>query len=117
MRSFGPARLSYLKSDVNRSFSEPGWPEVPPSSQRKLWVEYVRNLYDIMDRCEKNIPDLKLHRAQTGAGASIWAFCSASTKSGLRTIRKHLTVCASRRVSPKPTPRGDFDGTVVVLES
>ena len=32
----------FLKWDMNRSFSEPGWPAVAPAEQQKLWVQYVR---------------------------------------------------------------------------
>ncbi len=42
--------IRYFKWDMNRTFSEPGWPEVPVAEQRELWVKYVRNLYEIMDR-------------------------------------------------------------------
>ena len=42
--------IRYFKWDMNRSFSEPGWPEAGAADQRKLWVQYVRNLYEIIDR-------------------------------------------------------------------
>ena len=42
--------IRYFKWDMNRSFSEPGWPEVAATEQRKIWVQYVRNIYEIIDR-------------------------------------------------------------------
>ncbi len=42
--------IRYFKWDMNRTFSEPGWPEAAPDEQKELWVRYVWNLYDIMAR-------------------------------------------------------------------
>lgn len=60
--------IRYFKWDMNRSFSEPGWPEVTPSDQRKLWVEYVRNLYDILDRLRAKHPQLEIEGCSGGGG-------------------------------------------------
>ena len=38
---------------MNRSFSEPGWPDAVPPDQRKLWVQYHQNLYEILDRLRR----------------------------------------------------------------
>jgi alpha-galactosidase len=61
-------KIRYFKWDMNRSFSEPGWPEVPPAEQRKLWVEYVRNLYEIMDRLRAKHPTLEIESCSGGGG-------------------------------------------------
>lgn len=60
--------IRYFKWDMNRSFSEPGWPEVTPLDQRKLWVEYVRNLYDILDRLRARHPQLEIEGCSGGGG-------------------------------------------------
>jgi alpha-galactosidase len=60
--------IRYFKWDMNRSVSEPGWPELGPSDQRKLWVEYVRNLYDIMDRLRAKHPKLEIESCSGGGG-------------------------------------------------
>jgi len=60
--------IRYFKWDMNRSFSEPGWPEAAPADQRKLWVEYVRNLYDIMDRLRAKHPKLEIESCSGGGG-------------------------------------------------
>jgi len=40
--------IRYFKWDMNRTFSEPGWPEVAPADQRKLWCGVTfRNLYEM----------------------------------------------------------------------
>src|ERR1035441_2958874 len=53
---------------MNRTFSEPGWPEVAPADQRKLWVEYVRNLYEIIDRLRARHPQLEIESCSGGGG-------------------------------------------------
>ena len=60
--------IRYFKWDMNRAFSEPGWPEAEPGDQRKLWVEYVRNLYDILDRLRARHPDLEIESCSGGGG-------------------------------------------------
>ena len=60
--------VRYFKWDMNRSFSEPGWPELAPSEQRKLWVQYDRNLYEILDRLRAKHPKLEIESCSGGGG-------------------------------------------------
>ena len=60
--------VRYFKWDMNRSFSEPGWPEVAPGEQRKLWVQYTRNLYEIIDRLRAKHPKLEIESCSGGGG-------------------------------------------------
>jgi len=60
--------VRYFKWDMNRSFSEPGWPEVAPAEQRKLWVQFDRNLYDVMDRLRARHPKLEIESCSGGGG-------------------------------------------------
>src|ERR1019366_5284531 len=60
--------IRYFKWDMNRSFSEPGWPEAAPADQRKLWVQYVLNLYDILDRLRAKHPNLEIESCSGGGG-------------------------------------------------
>lgn len=60
--------VRYFKWDMNRTFSEPGWPEQAPADQRKLWVKYVLNLYDIMDRLRTKHPNLEIESCSGGGG-------------------------------------------------
>jgi alpha-galactosidase len=53
---------------MNRSFSEPGWPEAEPADEQKLWVEYVRNLYQIIDRLRARHPKLEIESCSGGGG-------------------------------------------------
>jgi alpha-galactosidase len=60
--------IRYFKWDMNRSFSEPGWPEEAPTAERKLWVQYVRNLYEIFDRLRAKHPKLEIESCSGGGG-------------------------------------------------
>jgi len=60
--------IRYFKWDMNRSFSEPGWPELAPAEQRKLWVQYDRNLYEILDRLRARHPKLEIESCSGGGG-------------------------------------------------
>ena len=60
--------IRYFKWDMNRTFSEPGWPEVAPDEQQKLWVKYVWNLYGIMARLRAKHPNLEIESCSGGGG-------------------------------------------------
>jgi alpha-galactosidase len=60
--------IRYFKWDMNRSFSEPGWPEAGPADERKLWVAYVLNLYDVIDRLRAKHPKLEIESCSGGGG-------------------------------------------------
>jgi alpha-galactosidase len=61
-------KIRYFKWDMNRTFSEPGWPEQAPSDERKLWVKYVVNLYEIIDRLRAKHPNLEIESCSGGGG-------------------------------------------------
>jgi alpha-galactosidase len=60
--------IRYFKWDMNRPFSEPGWPEAGPANERKIWVEYVRNYYEILDRLRARHPNLEIEDCSGGGG-------------------------------------------------
>ena len=60
--------IKFVKWDMNRHFGEPGWPGVPVADQKEIWVKYVRNVYDIMDRLRKNHPGLEIESCSGGGG-------------------------------------------------
>jgi alpha-galactosidase len=62
--------IALLKWDYNRNWSEPGWPEVPLADQKKIWVRYVQNLYDILDRLRSKHPRLEIEGC-SGGGARV----------------------------------------------
>jgi alpha-galactosidase len=62
--------IGLLKWDYNRNWSEPGWPESPFADQKKIWVRYVQNLYDIIDRLRSKHPRLEIEGC-SGGGARV----------------------------------------------
>jgi alpha-galactosidase len=60
--------IRFLKWDMNRSLSEPGWPELPPAEQKKMWVRYVSNLYEVIDRLRAKHPNLEIESCSGGGG-------------------------------------------------
>jgi len=72
--------IRYFKWDMNRSFSEPGWASATPiaglktgatpDDQKKVWVEYVRNYYDILEKLRAKHPKLEIESC-SGGGARI----------------------------------------------
>jgi alpha-galactosidase len=60
--------IKFIKWDMNRHFSEPGWPELPVSEQKEIWVKYVQNVYDIMDRLRAKHPGLEIESCSGGGG-------------------------------------------------
>jgi alpha-galactosidase len=60
--------IKFIKWDMNRHFSEPGWPEVPIPEQKEVWVKYVQNVYWIMDRLRAKHPGLEIESCSGGGG-------------------------------------------------
>jgi alpha-galactosidase len=61
-------KISFLKWDYNRNFTEPGWPEVPVDQQKKIWVKFTQNYYEIIDRLRKKHPGLEIESCASGGG-------------------------------------------------
>jgi alpha-galactosidase len=62
--------IALLKWDYNRNWSDPGWPEAPLAEQKKIWVRYIQNLYDIIDRLRSKHPRLEIEGC-SGGGARV----------------------------------------------
>jgi alpha-galactosidase len=61
--------IAFLKWDMNRHFSEPGWPERGPDDrQKQIWVSYTRNVYEIIDRLRAKHPGLAIESCSGGGG-------------------------------------------------
>lgn len=60
--------IKFIKWDMNRHFSEPGWPEAPLAEQKEIWIRYVLNLYNIMDRLRAKHPGLEIESCSGGGG-------------------------------------------------
>jgi len=61
--------IDFLKWDMNRTFSEAGWPEHgADGTADRLWIDYVRNVYGIFDRLRADHPDLRIEGCSGGGG-------------------------------------------------
>jgi alpha-galactosidase len=61
--------IDFLKWDMNRSFSEAGWPEHGSDGQAdRLWIDHVRNVYAIIDRLRADHPNLRIEACSGGGG-------------------------------------------------
>jgi alpha-galactosidase len=59
--------IRFLKWDMNRHFAEPGWPAAG-ENQKKVWVEYVRAVYSVMDRLRAKHAGVEIESCSGGGG-------------------------------------------------
>ncbi|MGK3201859.1 alpha-galactosidase [Amycolatopsis sp. MEPSY49] len=65
-RLVGDHGVDFLKWDMNRPFSEAGWPgDADPD---RLWVEHTRAVYALMDRLRADHPGLRIEACSGGGG-------------------------------------------------
>ena len=60
--------IAFLKWDYNRNWSEPGWDQVPPDEQKRVYVEFIRNLYSILAELRKKHPKVEIESCSGGGG-------------------------------------------------
>ena len=60
--------IAFLKWDYNRNWSEPGWDQLPPDEQKRVYVEFTRNLYAILAELKKRHPKVELESCSGGGG-------------------------------------------------
>jgi alpha-galactosidase len=63
-------RIEFVKWDMNRSFSEPGWPAAfqAGDSPERAWTDYVRNLYAVFDALRATHPGVEFESCASGGG-------------------------------------------------
>ncbi|MFE7648485.1 alpha-galactosidase [Streptomyces phaeoluteigriseus] len=66
-RLVGDHAVDFLKWDMNRAFSEAGWPGADQGDDR-LWSAYVTNLYGVLDRLRADHPGLRIETCSGGGG-------------------------------------------------
>ena len=59
--------IQYLKLDMNCFVSSPGWGELPPEQQGRIWIDYVHNLHWIFERLGADFPELLMENCSSGA--------------------------------------------------
>jgi alpha-galactosidase len=60
--------IAFLKWDYNRNWSEPGWDQLPPTEQKRVYVEFTRNLYQILAELKSRHPNVELESCSGGGG-------------------------------------------------
>jgi alpha-galactosidase len=60
--------IAFLKWDYNRNWSEPGWDQVPVEEQKRVYVEFIRNLYSILADLRKKHPKIEIESCSGGGG-------------------------------------------------
>ncbi len=60
--------IAFFKWDLNRVWSEPGWPEVAPDEQKKLYVAYIQSYYSILAELRAKHPKLEIESCSGGGG-------------------------------------------------
>ena len=60
--------IAFFKWDYNRNWSEPGWDQMPPSEQKKVYVEFTNNLYGILAELRRRHPNVEIESCSGGGG-------------------------------------------------
>jgi alpha-galactosidase len=60
--------IEFIKWDLNRSFSEVGWPEEVGRNPERVWYDHVRNLYWIFDELRRRHPNVAFESCAGGGG-------------------------------------------------
>ena len=62
--------IEYLKFDMNRYFSQAGWPEESIDKQKSIWIKYVQNFYRLIEFINKKYPDVLIENCAEGGTRS-----------------------------------------------
>jgi alpha-galactosidase len=60
--------IKFIKWDMNRNFSEPGFPSEKVEKQREVWVKHARGVYDIVKKLKLKHPDVIFQSCSGGGG-------------------------------------------------
>ena len=52
--------IAFSEMGLQPHWSEPGWPEVAPDKQKEVYIEYVQNLYSMLDQLRKKHPNVEI---------------------------------------------------------
>ena len=60
--------IAFLKWDYNRNWSEPGWDQLAPAEQKRVYIDYTRNLYAILAELRRRHPKVEIESCSGGGG-------------------------------------------------
>lgn len=60
--------IKYIKWDMNKSLTDPGFPSAPAEEQRSVRIKYVENLYRLLETLRSEFPDVWFENCASGGG-------------------------------------------------
>jgi len=60
--------IEFIKWDMNRPFSEPGWPARAGHDPERVWTDHVRSLYAVIDQLRAAHPGVDFESCSGGGG-------------------------------------------------
>ena len=96
--------IDFLKWDMNRHLSEPGWPEQAGSNPERVWIAHTTNLYAILDRLTMPTPPSRSSPARAAVGRVTLASFHGAPRCGPRITRMPGTASPSKRASRSLMP-------------
>ena len=60
--------IEFVKWDMNRHFSEPGWPAMSGNNPERIWIDHVRNLYGLLEQLRTAHPKVTFESCSGGGG-------------------------------------------------
>lgn len=60
--------IDFIKWDMNRALTDPGFPSAATEEQRSVRVKYVQNLYRLFEALRKEFPDVWFENCASGGG-------------------------------------------------
>lgn len=60
--------IRFVKWDMNRHFSEPGWPDAPEGREREIWVRHARGVYAVLRQLREKHPNVIWESCSGGGG-------------------------------------------------
>jgi alpha-galactosidase len=60
--------IEFVKWDMNRHVSEPGWPDEANRNPERIWLDHVYHLYQIIDELRRRHPGVEFESCAGGGG-------------------------------------------------
>jgi alpha-galactosidase len=60
--------IEFIKWDMNRHVSEPGWPDEANRNPERIWLDHVYHLYEIIDELRRRHPQVAFESCAGGGG-------------------------------------------------
>lgn len=60
--------IKFIKWDMNKTLTDPGFPSAPTDEQRAVRIKYVENLYRLLDTLRSEFPDVWFENCSSGGG-------------------------------------------------